>query len=649
MCGIVGMMDLKERRPIDRELLSRINESQFHRGPDDGGLFTDPGIGLGFRRLAIIDLSGGAQPLFNEDHSVVIVFNGEIYNYKKLVPVLEAKGHVFRTRSDTEVIVHAWEEWGPACVDRLRGMFGFAIWDKKQQTLFLARDRLGEKPIYYSELADGTFIFGSELKSLLTHPGTQRALEPRAVEDYFAYGYVPDPKTIYRGIFKLPPGHTLLLQRGKPVPAPRSYWDVAFHVQPGANERAAGEELIQRLRDCVDMRMVADVPIGAFLSGGVDSSAVVALMAGLSPDPINTCSIAFGQKEYDESRFAGMIAERYHTRHHVRQVTEDDFDLVDRLALFYDEPFADSSAMPTYRVCELARERVTVALSGDGGDEVFAGYRRYRWHHYEELVRRAIPAALRRPLFGFLGSVYPKADWAPRPLRAKSTLQGIARDTAEAYFRSVGLITDEMRAQLFSASFKNSLQGYGAREVLEGHMRDAPADDHLSQIQYADLKTYLAGDILVKVDRASMANSLEVRVPILDHELIEWAAGLPLALKLRGGEGKYVFKKALEPLVPNDLLYRPKMGFSVPLARWFRGPLRQRVRDALSSQVLADAGVFEMGYLQQLVNQHQSGARDHSAALWSLLMFESFLRQVHSGTPAQTAALREPARAVAGR
>ena len=648
MCGIVGMMDLKDRRPISRDLLSRMNESQFHRGPDDGGLFTDPGIGLGFRRLAIIDLSGGAQPLFNEDHSVVIVFNGEIYNFKKLVPVLEARGHVFRTRSDTEVIVHAWEEWGASCVDHLRGMFAFAIWDKKQQTLFLARDRLGEKPLYYSELSDGTLLFGSELKSILTHPAAPRTIDPRAVEDYFAYGYVPDPKTVYRGVLKLPPGHTLLLQRGKPVPAPRPYWDVAFHARPAADEGAVADELISRLRDAVDMRMVADVPIGAFLSGGVDSSAVVSLMAGLSTDPINTCSIAFGQKDYDESRFAAMIAERYHTRHHVREVTEDDFDLVDRLALFYDEPFADSSAMPTYRVCELARERVTVALSGDGGDEVFAGYRRYRWHHYEELVRRAIPAALRRPLFGFLASVYPKADWAPRPLRAKSTFQGIARDTVEAYFRSVGLVPDEMRAQLFSASFRSGLQGYEAKQVLEQHMRDAPADDHLSQIQYADLKTYLAGDILVKVDRASMANSLEVRVPILDHELIEWAAGLPLALKLRGGEGKYVFKKALEPLVPHDLLYRPKMGFSVPLARWFRGPLRERLRDALSSEILADAAIFDMAYLRRLVEQHQSGARDHSATLWSLLMFESFLRQVHEGKRSASA-MREPARAMAGR
>jgi asparagine synthase (glutamine-hydrolysing) len=632
MCGIVGILDLHGPRPIDRDLLSRMNDAQFHRGPDDGGIFVDPGIGLGFRRLAIIDLSGGAQPLFNEDHSVVIVFNGEIYNFKKLVPVLEARGHVFRTRSDTEVIVHAWEEWGPGCVDRLRGMFAFAIWDRRQQILFLARDRLGEKPLYYTLLADGTLLFGSELKAILLHPGVVRTLDAHAIEDYFAYGYVPDPKTIYSAIHKLPPGHTLTVRRGAAMPAPRSYWDVAFKEQALHDEGAVAEELAGRLREAVDMRMVADVPIGAFLSGGVDSSGVVAMMAGLSSEPINTCSIAFGQKDYDESRYAGMVAERYGTRHHVRQVTEDDFDLIDRLSGFYDEPFADSSAMPTYRVCQLARERVTVALSGDGGDEVFAGYRRYRWHHYEEMVRRAIPAALRRPLFGFLGAVYPKADWAPRPMRAKATLLGIARDSVEAYFRSVGLVPDEMRRRLFAPSFLRGLQGYRAIDVLDRHMRAAPADDHLAQIQYADLKTYLAGDILVKVDRASMANSLEVRVPILDHELIEWAAGLPLSLKLRGRDGKYALKKALEPLVPHELLYRPKMGFSVPLARWFRGPLRQRVRDALASQALRDAGIFDAAYLASLADQHESGARDHSAVLWSVLMFESFLRQVHDAS-----------------
>jgi asparagine synthase (glutamine-hydrolysing) len=629
MCGIVGIFDQRGQSSIDRALLLRMNDSQFHRGPDAGGSHIEPGLGLGHRRLAIIDLSGGAQPLFNEDQSVVIVFNGEIYNFQELYPQLMAKGHKFQTRCDTEVIVHAWEEWGEDCLRHLRGMFAFAIWDRRQQTLFLARDRLGEKPLYYTFLDDGTFLFGSELKSLLIHPGVRRTIDPRAVADYFAYGYVPDPKTIYAGIHKLPPGYCLRLRRGTPTAAPRAYWDVSFKNQRGRSEGELCEELLARLRQAVDMRMVADVPIGAFLSGGVDSSAVVATMAGLSKEPINTCSISFGQQDYDESRYAAAIAARYRTRHHVREVTKDDFDLIDQLAHFYDEPFADSSAMPTYRVCQLARERVTVALSGDGGDEVFAGYRRYKWHHYEELVRRALPMGLRRMLFGFLGSIYPKADWAPRPLRAKATLQGIARDTTDAYFHSVGVIPDQMRAQMFSRSFVGALQGYRAIEVLDQHMRNAPADDDISQIQYADLKTYLAGDILVKVDRASMANSLEVRVPILDHEFIEWTAGLPASVKLRAGEGKFIFKKALEAMIPAEVLYRPKMGFAVPLAHWFRGPLRERVRQALTSEELADTRVFDIGFLNMIVDQHQSGLRDHSAAIWAVLMFESFLRQVH--------------------
>lgn len=629
MCGIVGIFDQRGLKPVDRDLLARMNDSHRHRGPDGGDMFVEPGIGLGHRRLSIIDLAGGGQPLFNEDSSVVVIFNGEIYNFQTLHAELVARGHVFRTRCDTEVIVHGWEEWGEACVERFNGMFAFAIWDKRRQTLFLARDRLGEKPLYYAQLPDGTILFGSELKSLLLHPGVRRDIDVRAVEDYFAYGYVPDPKTIYAGIHKLPPAHVLTLRRNGPAGRPRPYWDVSFRNQPVRDERELADELIARLRRAVDMRMIADVPVGAFLSGGVDSSAVVAMMSSLSQSPIETCSIAFGQKDFDESRFASAVADRYRTDHHVRQVDVDDFDLIDRLALFYDEPFADSSAMPTYRVCQLARHHVKVALSGDGGDEVFAGYRRYRWQHFEELFRRAMPASLRRSLFGALGALYPKADWAPRPLRAKTTFQGIARDTIDAYFHSVGIVPDQMRASLFSESFTRSLQGYHAREVLSDHMRAAPTDDDISQVQYADMKTYLPGDILVKVDRASMANSLEVRVPILDHEFVEWAAGVPAAMKLRGGEGKYIFKKALEPYVPRDVLYRTKMGFAVPIGGWFRGPLRERIRDAVSSPALADCGIFDVAVLNTLVNQHQAGLRDHSAVIWAVLMFESFVRQVH--------------------
>ncbi len=650
MCGIVGIFHGSAGRPVDHALLRRMNDSQHHRGPDDGDVFHGPGIGLGHRRLSIIDLAGGHQPLVNEDGSVVVVYNGEIYNFRQLAAELGNLGHVFRTRCDTEVIVHAWEEWGEACVERFRGMFAFAVWDGNRETLFLGRDRLGIKPLYYAALADGTVLFASELKALLLCPELPRDIDPAAVEDYFAYGYVPDPRSIYRAVAKLPPAHTLTVRRGRvshEPPAPKAYWDIRFDDGGSADPRAVADELLARLREAVDIRLISEVPLGAFLSGGVDSSAVVATMAGLSDDPVNTCSIAFADREYDESRYAAEVAGRYRTRHHVEQVDPDAFDLLDRLAGFYDEPFADSSAMPTYRVCALARQRVTVALSGDGGDELFAGYRRYRWHHYEERIRGLLPQAVRGPLFGAAGHLYPKMAWAPRPLRAKSTLLALGRDTLEGYFDSVSVLGDSIRSRLFSARFRRELQGYHAREVLARHMARAPTDHHLSRAQYADLKTYLPGDILTKVDRASMANSLEVRVPLLDHEFVEWSAGVAPDLKLHGGEGKHIFKKAMEPMLSRDLLYRPKMGFSVPLAAWFRGPLRQRVREAVTRGCLPDSGFFDVAYLSTLVDRHQSGARDHSAVLWALLMFESFLRQVHAGSETNAPALRQASRGLA--
>ena len=394
----------------------------------------------------------------------------------------------------------------------------------------------------------------------------------------------------------------------------------------------AEEELISRLHQSVRMRMIADVPLGAFLSGGVNSSAVVAMMAGLQAKPVSTFSISFGTKGFDESAQAAAVARRYATDHHVRTVDPNSFDLLDRLATIYDEPFGDSSALPTLRVCAVARENVTVALSGDGGDEVFAGYRRYRWHCVEERVRRVVPQGLRGPLFGALGAVYPKLDWAPRPLRAKATLEELARDTDAAYFASVSVCSDELRRRLFSPALTDELQGYNAVEVLKEHMARSGSQDPLSRVQYADFKTYLPGDILTKVDRASMASSLEVRVPLLDHTLVEWAAGLPSQLKLRGSQGKHVFKSALEPYLRKELLYRSKQGFVVPLAAWFRGPLRRRVREALNGPVLRHSGLFDMRTIGRLLDQHESGARDYSAALWMLSMFESFLRRIHSGS-----------------
>ncbi len=634
MCGITGIFDTRGVADVHRATLHRMNESQRHRGPVEGDLYFEPGLGFGHRRLSIIDLATGQQPLFNEDGSVVVVFNGEIYNYQDLIPELQALGHVFHTRSDTEVIVHAWEEWGENCVSRFRGMFAFALWDRNQQVLFVARDRLAIKPLYYALLDDGSFIFGSELKSLLAHGGLKRDMDPLAVEEYFALGYVAEPRTIFHQARKLPPAHTLLIRRGQPLPEPKAYWDLHFSLNNPVGVDDACAELDHRLKESIRLRMIAEVPLGAFLSGGVDSSAVVATMAGLSNEPVNTCSIAFDDPAFNESEFAKMVADRYQTNHHVETVRSDDFDLIDTLARLYDEPYADSSAIPTYRVCELARKHVTVALSGDGGDEGFGGYRRYRMHLMEDRMRSSLPMALRQPLFRTLGRLYPKADWAPRMFRAKTTFEGMARSSVEAYFHSVSIMRGPMRDQLFSDRFKTELAGYTAQEVFEHHAAKANTDDPLALIQYLDIKTYLVGDINTKVDRASMAHSLEVREPLLDHELLEWLATLPSSIKIKGQEGKYLLKKAMEPHLPNDVLYRPKMGFSVPLARWFRGPLRQRVRDAVLGPRLAATGWFNKRYLEHLVETHESGASDYSAPIWTLLMFEAFLRNVAEPTEA---------------
>jgi asparagine synthase (glutamine-hydrolysing) len=625
MCGIAGLFDTQGRRDYPRDLVQRINDIQFHRGPDEGDIYLEPGAALAHRRLSIIDLATGQQPLFNADGSVGIVFNGEIYNYRELMAQLQALGHAFRTRSDTEVIVQAWEAWGEDCVKHLRGMFAFAIIDRKRQCLFLARDRLGVKPMHYALLPDGTLVFGSELKALTAHPAFARDIDPLAVEEYFCLGYVADPRSIYRMALKLPSAHTLTVTRGAALPAPVPYWDVRFSPDSRIDAPSAAEELSRRVDDAVRVRLVSEVPLGAFLSGGVDSSAVVAAMADASGDPVRTCAISFADPRYNESEFARMVAERYHTAHQVEQVDGDDFGLIDLLAWSYDEPFADSSALPTYRVCQLARKHVTVALSGDGGDETFGGYRRYRMHLMEEKVRSQLPLGLRRSLFGGLGRLYPKADWAPRPLRAKTTLQALAFDPVEAYLHTMSLLRGDERERLYSQRFKSELGGYRSLEVFREHAARAGTDDPLALIQYIDYKTWLVGDINTKVDRASMANALETREPLLDHQLIEWAATLPSGLKVHGQEGKWLFKKAFEPRLPADVLYRPKMGFSVPLAQWLRGPLKARMRTAVLGERLLGTGYFDPAYLHKMVDEHLSGMRDFSAPLWALLMFDAFM------------------------
>jgi len=624
MCGIAGIFNVTKKSEISTTILEAMNHSQSHRGPDDDGFFYAPGLGLAHRRLSIIDLAGGHQPMFNQQGTLGIVFNGEIYNHGELREQLTRLGHEFSGVSDTETIIHAWAQWGEDCVNHLRGMFAFALWDSAEDLLFIARDRLGIKPFYYALLDDGQFIFGSELKVLKQHPLCPRELDPRAIEDYFTFGYIPEPKSIFSGVNKLAPGHRLTIRFNQALPEPVEYWDIEFRNEP-IHELDVKEQLIERLKEAVDVRLVSEVALGSFLSGGVDSSAVVALMSQLSDDPVNACSIGFDVANFNETDYAKTVAKRYNAKHQIKVVDSDDFGLIDKLAQLYDEPYADSSALPTYRLCQMARKQVTVALSGDGADELIAGYRRYQWHLKEQKVRDLLPISVRKPLFGTLGKLYPKLDWAPKFLRAKTTFQSMAFDWVSGYHNSMSILRSDERAKLFSSEFKQRLNGYSSVEVFEHHAKKAQHFDDLAKVQYLDMKTYLVGDILTKVDRASMAHGLEVRVPILDHHFVEWAATLPANLRIDKGQGKSVFKQSLEPHLPHDVLYRKKMGFSIPVEQWFRGPLKEKVSQGLLSSHMSDSGIFNPKTLQWLIDSHMDGTRDNSAPLWTLLMFERFL------------------------
>ena len=622
MCGIAGIFYPATPKPVDEARIRAMTDVQAHRGPDGAGVWIAPGIGLGHRRLSIIDLGGGAQPMLSEDQSIAVSYNGEIYNFREVRAELEARGAKFRTNSDTEVLLHGWLAWGTGLLARLNGMFAFALYDARRQTLFLARDRLGVKPLHYVELSDGGLAFASELKGLLAHPLLRRVPDIRAVEDFLAFGYVPDDTCLVAGVQKLAAGHFLLIERGKPVPLPQQWWDLDFSARTRQSTPAVEEELVDLMRGAVRSRMIADVPLGAFLSGGVDSSAVVALMAEASKRAVKTCTIGFDSAAHDERSYANQIAARFATDHRERIVAADDFALIDTLVGAFDEPFADASALATYRVCELAREQVTVALSGDGADEAFAGYRRYKFQAAEERVRALIPQALRSSMFGTLGALYPKADWAPRPLRAKSTLLGLADDGATAYARSVGVTPPALRNRLFTAAARSALGGHRAEDRYIETMRNAPARDALDRAQYADFKHWLPGDILTKVDRTSMAVSLEAREPLLDYKLIEFAATLPVSMRLRRGEGKWIMKKAMERYLPNDILYRQKMGFVTPISAWFRGPLATEAAALASSQVLGGTGWFETGAIEKLASDHRSGLADHGRTLWQLVMLD---------------------------
>lgn len=617
MCGIAGFSRFHVDEG-DTTALEAMGNAIYHRGPDAGGTYIDNQIGLCHRRLSILDLSeAGNQPMFSENGELVIVFNGEIYNFLELRESLEAEGFAFKSHTDTEVILALYEKLGIQCLEKLAGMFAFALWDKRKQTLFIARDRLGKKPLYYFA-KDQRFAFGSEIKAILTLSDIPKKLRLDAVHDFFAYQYIPDPKSIFEDIHKLPPAHYLQLTAdGFTV---HEYWDLSFKRVSDAPEPILQNELATLLETVTRQRMISDVPLGAFLSGGVDSSGVVAMMANASATPVKTCTIGFDDERFNEAEFAREIAEQYHTEHHEFMVNQHVADTLEHIAGFFDEPFADPSLVPTYYVSELARKAVTVALAGDGGDEMFAGYEKYTTDELENTLRNKFPRSLRQHVFPSLAHV---AGLLPGKIgkKAKSLLTSLSHNPAMGFYITNSMMTDEMWRKLVKSDVAQSLGSYHPSKLTLDTYYKADGPDHLSKVLYTDIKTYLTGGILVKVDRMSMANSLEVRAPILDHRIAEFAARVPSAMKLRNGEKKYLLKRVFSPFIPDSLLNRKKMGFSPPLDEWFRGELNAFSRPYLfQSKGLKQ--LFIEANIKEIWQSHQSRKQDHGLVLWSMLMFE---------------------------
>jgi asparagine synthase (glutamine-hydrolysing) len=618
MCGIAGIVEVGGRA-VDRDLLTAMTTVQAHRGPDGDGFVCRGGVGFGHRRLAIIDLVSGDQPMPNDDRSAWIVFNGEIYNYRELREELEGRGSRFRTQSDTEVILRAYEAYGPECVTRLRGMFAFAILDERARQVFLARDRVGIKPLVYHW--DGRrLLFASELKGILEAPDVPRELDLEALGEYLGYHYVAAPRTIFRAVRKLPPASTLTLSLDGGAPRVGRYWTLRFSPQARVSESEWIEGLQGHLAQAVRSHMISDVPIGAFLSGGLDSSTVVALMAQASSAPVRTFSIGFAESDFDELAYARQVAARYGTDHYELVVKPSALDVLPKLAWHFDEPFADSSAIPTYYVSKITREHVTVALSGDGGDENFAGYRRYA--RAQELHKRLDRGVLRlaRPLLRLAAHVLPVGA----PGQAYAGLLG-AGDFGR-YHRLMTYERPETLRHLLSADLRGAVAAPGPARFSR-LASELGAPDYVSALQLIDVNTYLPEDILTKVDRASMAVSLESRVPLLDHVLMEYAATIPSTLKLRDGQGKHILKRAMASSLPGDILTRRKMGFGVPLGDWFRGELREMVRDVLLSRAARERGLFRPAGVARLIEAHDTGRRDYSARLWALVCLELWMGQ----------------------
>ncbi|WP_144821948.1 asparagine synthase (glutamine-hydrolyzing) [Marinobacter piscensis] len=626
MCGLAGFLRTATTpdRGSHQRWLEAMGQAIVHRGPDAGSTWIDENAGLAHRRLSVLDLSdAGSQPMVSNSGRYVIAYNGEIYNFKKLRGELMSQGQSFRTRTDTEVLLALYEVHGPACLKMLNGMFALAIWDRTARKLFLARDRLGKKPLYYYA-ANGQFAFASELKALTPAPFVKTELRHDAIKDFFAYQYVPDPKTIYKNIHKLAPGHWLVTD-GKHTHQ-EQYWDVSFGSPSTASAEELADGLYNLIDDAVQLRMVSDVPLGAFLSGGIDSSAVVGLMTDHASKPVTTCAIGFDSERFDEVHWAKKVADQFLTDHHEFTVKDNVADQLGNIARFFDEPFADPSFVPTYFVSQLARQKVTVALAGDGGDENFAGYNKYETDQLENRLRGQFPAVLRRMFFPGLANLAGLMNTRPTR-RARSLLATLAMDPDEAFYVTNSFFRIDVWNSLVTGELKRETRGYNPADITRAHYQNADTDDHLSRILYTDLKTYLPGDILVKVDRMSMANSLETRAPLLDYRVVEYAAQIPGALKLNGKEKKYILKKAFERMLPQDVLYRKKMGFSVPLAHWLRNELKPVVEQTVLSEDSGLANFFEPAKVRKLWEKHLAGDDQFTQELWSLLAFELWWQQ----------------------
>jgi len=624
MCGICGKIYFDRSQAVDGRLLESMAAVLKHRGPDDSGTYVAGHVGLGHQRLSIIDLSAaGHQPMSNEDASIWIVYNGEIYNFEELRRELEVKGHAFKSHTDTEVIIHLYEEHGPACVHKLRGMFAFAIWDAPQQQLFLARDRAGKKPLAYA-VADGALLFASEIKALLQDPAVGREVSPEALSHYLTYQYVPGPLTIFRGIHKLPPAHTLVLRGARLDIQP--YWKLSYAAKREGTSDEQAEQLRALFTEAVRLRLRSDVPLGAFLSGGIDSSAVVAMMSRLACQPVKTFSIGFEDADYDELKYARMIAERFQTEHTEFVVKPEALRILPKIIWHYDEPFADPSAIPTFYVVQMTRQHVTVALNGDGGDESFAGYERYR---ADQLAARylQLPRCVREGIVRRVVNRLPYQDarWS-LVRRLKRFVSGASEDPAQRYLTWLCYFTTDMKQQLWSTAFSHKAAAADSVAVMAEAFRQADTASTLEQALFADVMLYLPYDLLAKVDIASMAYGLEARSPFLDHEVMEFAAALPPGLKLRGRQTKYILKRAFADLLPRAVCERRKMGFGVPLHRWLRQELKQPAYDILLDRRTIERGYFRSEAVRQLLDEHIGMRADHSYRLWALLLLELWHR-----------------------